>query len=341
LELLYDHLGRVGVPFVPGARLTLAWLAGPARRRVRWLHVHWPESLYRFQRGPKLLRGPLSWLKLGLFAARLLLARALGYRIAWTIHQVLPHEGAGRIDLAAARMLARCSDLLVAHDAATAARVAGTLGAAARRVAVVPHGSYVGVYPPGAGRVATRAGLGVDGERVALCFGELRAHKDVDVLLEAFARVEAAAVLVVAGHPKDTIVARAIEGAAARDIRIRPKLEFVPNDEVADLFAAADVAVVPRGDGGTSGSLILALSFGLPAVAADQEAYRELTASGTAGWLFTPGEPESLARALEAALTAPGEELRGRADLAAAQAATLSWDDSARLLAELLRDGYT
>jgi beta-1,4-mannosyltransferase len=341
LGLLYDHLDREGVPFEPGARLTFAWLAGPPLRRVRWLHVHWPESLYRLQRGPKPLRGLLSWLKLGLFAVRLLFARAVGYRIVWTIHQVLPHERTGRIDLAAARILARLSDVLVAHDTATAARVAATLGAAGRRVVVVPHGSYVGVYPAGQGRASARAGLGVGGERVALCFGELRGHKDVDVLLDGFARVEAAAVLVVAGHPKDATVAETIEGAAAKDPRIRPRLQFVPNDEVADLFAAADVAVVPRGDGGTSGSLILALSFGLPVVAADREAYRELTADGAAGWLFAPGEPESLARTLSAALTAPDEELRRRGDLAGGEAAALLWDESARRLAGLLRGRYT
>ena len=138
LDLLYGALEREGVPFEPNARLTAGWLVG-ARRRVRWLHIHWPQSLYRFSRGPRPLRGAISWLKLGVFSARLALARALGYRLVWTIHQVLPHEGASRLDLAAAHLLARRADVLVANDEETAGHAAAIVGA--RQVAVVPHGS--------------------------------------------------------------------------------------------------------------------------------------------------------------------------------------------------------
>jgi uncharacterized protein YciI len=82
---------------------------------------------------------------------------------------------------------------------------------------------------------------------------------------------------------------------------------------------------VPHGDGGTSGSLILALSFGVPVVAADRPSYRDLLANGEAGWLFAAGDSESLARALDVAFSAPEEELRRRAERAAAQAAALEW----------------
>lgn len=338
LDLLYGALAREGVPFEPDGRLTLGWLFRK-RRCVRWLHIHWPQSLYRFSRGPRALRGTLSWLKVGLFASRLAVARALGYRLVWTIHQVLPHDGADRLDLVAARLLARRADVLVAHDEDTAARATDVLDA--RKVVVVPHGSYAGVYPPGEGKEAARTELGAGAERLALCFGELRGYKDVGVLLDAFSRVRAQGVLVVAGYPKDKGVAGALAAAAERDHRIRFRPGFVRNERVADLFAAADLAVVPRGDGGTSGSLILALSFGLPAVAANRSTYRELLADGAAGWLFDPGDPASLANALETAFSASDQELGRRADRAAAQAAALSWDESARRLAGLLRGGYT
>jgi glycosyltransferase involved in cell wall biosynthesis len=335
LDLLYDHLAHEGVGSERDARLTVRWLLG-ARRRVRWLHAHWPQALYRVSRGRRSLRGPLSWLKLAVFAGRLEFARALDYRIVWTIHQVLPHDETARIDVAAARLLARKADVLVAHDDRTAARTAELLEVAAERVEIVPHGSYVGVYPPGMGRTAARSELGIDRERVGLCFGQLRAYKDVGVLLDAFDRVESPAVLVVAGHPKDPEVADAVGAAAASDSRIRTSTGYVPSERVADLFAAADVAVVPRGDGGTSGSLILALSFGVPVVAADRPSYRDLTADGEAGWLFEPGDPESLARALDVAFSASDDELRRRAERAAAQAAGLEWEETARLLAALL-----
>ena len=338
LDLLYGALEREGVPYEPDSRLTADWLIG-RRKRVRWLHVHWPQSLYRFSRGPQVLRSALSWLKLGLFAARLSFARALGYRLVWTIHQVLPHDRASRLDLAAAHLLARRADLLLAHDAETARRGADMVGA--RQIAVVPHGSYAGVYPPGAGRAAARSALGLGDERVGLSFGELRGYKDMDVLVDAFGRVRAAGILLVAGYPKDRGLAAALADAAEQNPRLLFRPRFVRDEQVSDLFAAADVAVVPRGDGGTSGSLILALSFGLPTVAADCKTYRDLLSNGEAGWLFQPGDAESLAAALEAAFRAPEDELRRRAERAEAQAAGLRWDESARQLAALLRDGYT
>jgi glycosyltransferase involved in cell wall biosynthesis len=338
LSQLYAALERQGVPRGPDARLDLRFLLAN-RGTVRWLHAHWPESLYRWHRGPVRLRPALSWLKLGLFAVRLRVARLLGYRIVWTVHQVTPHETTQpALDRAGTRTLAAAADVLIAHDPETAAEATRSFDRRAPRVTVVAHGSYVGVYPPGRDRGTVRAELGIDpGDVVALCFGELRGDSDVDVLVDGLARVPPGRLrLVVAGNVKAGAAAEALERAEA-DERVRRLHGFVPLEGVAELFAAADVAVVPRGNGGTSGSLVLALSLGLPVVAADAPAYRELTAGGAAGWLFAPGDPDSLAAALTAAAQAPAEERRAKADAATAAAARLDWDEIARSIAALLR----
>src|SRR5688572_25182443 len=90
-RLLYEHLEPLGIRVVDGARFEAGWL-WRCRDRVAALHFHWPQSYWRHERGPGRLRRPLSYVKLAVFAARLATARALGYRIAWTIHQVFPHE---------------------------------------------------------------------------------------------------------------------------------------------------------------------------------------------------------------------------------------------------------
>jgi hypothetical protein len=61
----------------------------------------------------------------------------------------------------------------------------------------------------------------------------------------------------------------------------------------------------------------------------------------TAGWLFEPGDRQSLASALDAAFSASDEELKRRGDLAAAQAAGLRWEEPVRRFAALLRGRYT
>lgn len=272
-----------------------------------------------------MLRGPLSWARLVLLAGRLAVARVLGYRVAWTIHQVRPHESSGpALDRAAALLLAHSAHVLLAHDPATAARARAELGGPGARVEVIPHASYAGAYPPRRSRRPVRAELAIaDDAFVFLCFGHVRAYKDLDVVLEAFTGLDdPRAALVVAGMVVDEAAGEAVRAAAQRDPRIVPLLEFVPDERVAELFGAADAAVVARSDGGTSGALVLALSLALPVVAAETPAYVELLAGERAGWLFSPGDSASLRSAMA----------RASADTAAAR----SKATEARLVARRL-----
>jgi beta-1,4-mannosyltransferase len=338
LRLLYGHLSAYGFAVVEEPRLSLQWLL-QARSNVGFLHFHWPESFYRYGRGPVRLRPVLSRAKLALFAARLAAARLLGYRIVWTIHQLFPHESVDRaLERRGARLLARASDLLVAHDHWTAAQARSELPNRQREIVVVPHGSYIGAYPEGRPRSEVRSELGLPQDGfVFLCFGELRAYKEVELLLAAFSSVSLPeARLLVAGNAKSPSVGSAVRSASATDPRVVSVLEFVPEERVVELFHACDAAVLPRGEPGTSGSLILALSMGLPVVAADVPTAQELIRKGEAGWLFRPHDRSSLQSALELAATDPSGA-SARASCALEVADGLEWDEVARELALLLR----
>jgi beta-1,4-mannosyltransferase len=323
-QLLYRH--APGLVLEPNAEFTARWLLR-SRSRVRVAHFHWPQNHYAWWRGPAALRPALGWPKLGVFAARLALARLLGYRIAWTIHEVDPHEPAGwGLDRAGGRLLVRFAHVLLAHDEPTAEKAQAVLGAGA--IVIVPHGSYVGVYPEGRPREEVRTELGVAPDAVLfLCFGHVRSYKGVELLLEAFARLAApSAALLIAGPVVDEAAAEAVRRAAAADPRIVPLLGYVPSERVAELHAAADAAVLPRGDGGTSGALLLALTLGVPPVVARRPAYEELLGGGACGWAFEPGDAASLAEALAAAAgDAPGRVARAASARAAAQ--RLSWGE--------------
>ena len=340
-RLLYEHLAAEGFEVVEGEGveegfLRFRWIARH-RADVDILHFHWPQGLWHHHGGPAALRRPLSWVKLALLAARLPFARRLGYRLVWTIHQVNPHEGGGRLDRTGARVLARNCDLLLAHDEATAADARARLGRAARNVEIVPHGNYRGVYPAGRPREEARAELGIAPDAFTfLCFGEIRAYKGIDRLLEAFTAAELpGARLVIAGRPVDQASDAAVREAAARDPRIVPLLGFVPDERVTELFAASDAAVLSRKPG-TSGSLLLALSLDTPVVAPQAPAYDDLLDGGAAGWLFDAAEPGALAAALAAAASDP-EAARAKAAAAGKVADRLAWPGIAAQVAELLR----
>ena len=333
-RLLYAALRERDVELVGGARLKLAWLVR-SRRRVDVLHFHWPEGYYRFRAGPAFLRGLLSWLNLVAFVVRVGVARGLGYRIVWTVHQVIPHESHGAIDQLAARLLGLLSHRLVAHDTHTAAEVQRRLR---REAVMIPHGSFVGAYPAGRGRDEARRLLTLDpGDLVFLLFGHLRAYKDVEIVLDAWelAALPAHARLVIAGMPDPGAPLARIKSAAAADRSIVTLLEFVPDDRVAELFEASDAAVVARSDGGTSGALVLALSFELPVIYGALPTYAELAGGGSAGWAFEPGDPSSLARTLEAVAADPGAR-RERSLRAHEAVGRLDWGPIAAATARVL-----
>jgi glycosyltransferase involved in cell wall biosynthesis len=227
---------------------------------------------------------------------------------------------------------------LIAHDDETAENVRHELAVREKRVHVVPHGSYIGVYPPGRPRSAVRAELRIALDAfVFLCFGALRPEKGIDLLLEAFCELEHEnAILIVAGRPEDPASGWRTVRAFRDDARIRPILGSVPDDRVAELFAASDAAVMPRSETWTSGSLILALSLGVPVVAARLRAYEELLGGERAGWLFAPKDVDSLRETLErAARSAAVARAKGAAALRQAEALA-SWDEIARRTATLL-----
>jgi glycosyltransferase involved in cell wall biosynthesis len=335
-RLLYEHLAHEGVALDPVPRFRLGWL-WDNRSRVRVLHFHWPELYYRFDSSSRLARAVLSWVRFGLFVARLQAARLFGYRVVWTIHQITPHESVhAALDRLAARFLASLSAALIVHDEGTAAAVDRELDGHAK-THVIPHGSYVGVYPSGRPSAEVRQALGIpDDSFVALSFGQLRRYKNIGLLVEGFERAALdGAVLLVAGFPVDEDESRRVRHAAREKRFLVLLLEYVPDEQVAELYGASDVAVSTRGDGGTSGALVLALSLGVPVVAARARAYVELTDEGRAGWHFSPGDPDSLAAALRAA--SQEAVLEQKARHARERARRLEWPEIAAETATLLR----
>jgi glycosyltransferase involved in cell wall biosynthesis len=334
---LYGALESHGYRLLVG-HLKLGWLVRN-RHRARVLHFHWPEPYYRHRPSP---HGPLTWIKVALFVARLLAARALGYRIAWTIHEVYPlgieDPVDRRVDRTALMALARIAQVRMANDPQTADTAASVLRLSRERIDVVPHSSYVDVYPQGRSRADVRDELGIgEDTRVFLIFGHISAFKQVDWWVDAFRAANLPdAALIVAGVVMDEAAGTAIEAAAAEDPRVKPLLGFIPDDRVTELFAAADVAIAPRQDGGTSAVLLLALSMGVPPVTAAAPTYESLTGGEDAGWLFTPYDRDDLIATLERAAADPdGIRERGRRGLE--RVAGLSWDGMARQIDGLYR----
>jgi glycosyltransferase involved in cell wall biosynthesis len=175
------------------------------------------------------------------------------------------------------------------------------------------------------------------GAKVALFVGLIRPYKGVDVLLDAFARLPRGSDwhLVVAGEPwrgLDAELHRKVTDLALAD-RVRLHLSWIPDAEMADLLALADVVVLPYRAGSQSAVAPLALSHGIPVISTTVGGLAEVVKHGSNGLLVRPGSVDGLAAVLAGLDAATISSLAAGAR---ASARSLSWTAYAEALEGLL-----
>jgi beta-1,4-mannosyltransferase len=330
LSRLTTALTEAGVAVSP-VRLAPVAVAWKFARGMRAIHVHWPEYLVR-PFNTTCAGAVLNVVRLARLAAGLAACRLLRIRIVWTVHNLGPHEAdASWAAFKAYALVARATDVFVAHSRAAAVRTQARFPRARGRLVVAPHGNYVGAHSAArASRADVRARYGVPpGAFLLLAFGQVRRYKRLAELSRAVAAVDGSHVqLLVAGAALEDGLAGELESVPAGG-RVHLDLRRIPGEEVAELHAASDAAVFNHAELFSSGALLLALSQGLSVITAASDAAREL-----AGWpaVSTFDNGEELLEAVER-LRAVGESTRRRAALDAAAAA--SWERAARTLRDV------
>lgn len=353
---LCSGLGRAGVAVtlytcdrnppapVPGlfaVRASFAGVFGPDaawRRGLRYVRALVTALVAERLRGTQVAHfhffhvGPLEYLGVAL-------AKLLGYRLVITAHDVEAFQKELSVPALVCRAYAK-ADAVVAHNRTSAAEVIDKLAVPAERVHVVPHGSYVDFAGPQPSRAAARAAIGLAGHEgpVVLFFGQIKEVKGLDLLIDAFAALRRSlpdARLVIAGK-----VWRSDFGVYAARIRelglddaVVQHVRYIPDEEVANYYAAADLVALPYRRIYQSGVLLMAMSFGTPVVASDLAAMAEVVRDGDNGYLFRQNDAQDLARALHAALADPDGRQQVRHAAAASMRERFGWDGIGRQLA--------
>lgn len=263
------------------------------------VHMHWPD-IYLRGRGAIARR---------LFARKLCLDLRLACRgkgVVWTVHNIGRHDDQGdRVERDLHRWLAHFADRLLVHDESLIDVVHQRYEADRGKILTVPHGHYGEFYGAAPSAEAARRQLALPGSsRVFLFLGMLRAYKGLEALLEIWPSIHRdhpeALLLIVGGGNDDAYIARITERAKATPgVRLEPR--FVEDQEIPVYYGAADVAVFPFRAITTSGSMILALSYGCPVIAPNVPSI-----SGELGFLgpllYPPGSEHGLEEALRAAM---------------------------------------
>ncbi len=143
-------------------------------------------------------------------------------------------------------------------------------------------------------------GLQADAHYV-LFFGLIRAYKGLDILLAAMAdrRLQARNVqLIIAGEPYEDLAKYQQQIAQLQlESRVRTHWHFVPQEEVAAYFCAADIVAQPYKTATQSGVTQIAYHFNRPILVTDVGGLSEIVPHGKVGYV-TAISPQAVADAL-------------------------------------------
>ena len=167
-------------------------------------------------------------------------------------------------------------------------------------ISVVPSAIDVERFAGGRRSALVRARLGAnDDAPLALVVSRLAMEKNVELALDALARTPELRLAIVGEGPH-----RAALEERARRLGVGERVRFtgtLARERLPDVYASVDAFVFPSTTDTQGLVLAEALAAGLPVIAADSEASRDVLVG--AGRLVVP-EPEALADAIRAALAA-------------------------------------
>ena len=266
---------------------------------LTWLATFW--RIRRYQPDAIILQwwttfwAPV-WFMLGTLN-RILLRRPL----VIICHNVLPHE-THWWDPWLARLMLHLGTQFIVQSPEERERLVTLVPSA--QVAVVPHPVYDMFADERISKNEARSRLMLSPDTpVLLFFGIVREYKGLRDILTALPEIQARlkkVILVVAGEFWDDKrpYLRMIEQSGTRDSVIIED-RYIPNEEVALYFSAADVLVAPYRQATGSGVVQMARGLGVPVITTDVcGAGSNAVIDGETGFVVPPGDPKSLADAV-------------------------------------------
>lgn len=203
-----------------------------------------------------------------------------------TIHDARSHSGESfakrlfhQVHL---RMVAQFVRKIIVHSAAI--RDALPPWIPRERVHLMPHVNY-NLWASSSAPTLPESPLTV------LFFGRILAYKGLDVLLEAFRRLDPARFrLIIAGEGE-------VPPIDLPNVEVDNR--FVTDDRIAGLFQRSHVIAVPYHAASQSGVAHMAFAFGKPVIATNVGALPDIVHHEQNGLLIPPGDAAALAAALE------------------------------------------
>jgi glycosyltransferase involved in cell wall biosynthesis len=168
----------------------------------------------------------------------------------------------------------------------------------------VPHPVYE-IFGPPLEKTEAKKILGISTTNVILYFGYVRPYKGLMVLLEAVQHLQewqsemGEVLLLVAGEfYDDGPKYRQHVHELSLESCVRFVADYVPNQEVARYFCAADVVVLPYLSATQSGIAQIAYNFDKPVIATNVGGLAEIIIHNKTGFVVPPSDARALATAI-------------------------------------------
>lgn len=254
-----------------------------------------------------LKRKKISWVLLHVFSTSakdyfsLKVMKFFGRKIIAIIHDVESLSNEDK-DVYKERIY-NMADILVVHNQTSYQSISENIAAQnSNKIRIIPHGNYLDFISEDPAPRSSSIDVHFDKKyKYLLFFGQIKPVKGLDILLSAIALLPPDYKLVIAGRPHRDDFARYEQIISEIGIgdRVERIIRFITDEERDYLFKQCDALVLPYRKIFQSGVLLMAMSYGLPVVASDLPANKEVIDDGYNGVLFEDGNYEKLAVKIE------------------------------------------
>lgn len=270
------------------------------------LHFHTLHTFF-------LAKTPFTlFLKFVIFFSQVIILRLIGIKIIWTVHDLKNHDNLQlKSELLFRICFARFADRIITHCEFAKQEVVKLYRLPNyEKIVVIPHGNYIGYYEQQMSQEQARKILDVPDDSLLFLFlGSIQAYKGVLELIEAFKQLHNDKVyLAIVGKTQTDGLAQQISLMTQGHANIKFIPGYVADDQIQVYMKACDAAVLPYRDILTSGSIILAMSFGRTCIAPRIGCIPEaLDAAGA--FLYDPDAEDGLLQAMKLTIQKQAELL--------------------------------
>jgi beta-1,4-mannosyltransferase len=277
---------------------------------VDLIHMFWPSNFYHSS----------TWL--GTLIKRIMFVdglRCLGrIPLIYSADNLYPHDpqSADFEKKQIQKIVNKADGIIVASHAAQEIFSEYYKISPATKFFIVPHCNYIGKYKDTITREQARVKLGISPqEKMMLSLGRINKYKGLGLLSKAFLTADIkGSHLLIAGSCKQPEIVEEIndnKNSVTSQAKITVHSRFIPDDEIQVYMRAADCVVLSYDDIPMNpGSVILAMSFGLPVCCVDTGSVAEILGPRCL-FAYQPHNPDSMVTAIRNALECPDLIARG------------------------------